>query len=173
MHVAASLVFFLGLLPLAWASSAPITITQPTVGTVWTAGSLATIYWAPATGTTATNGPVKFDLVWGNPNAFQTLGTLVTSPSAALGQVTFTVQSNLPQSNQYAIKSGSAYTPLFTINNPNNTAPATGSFPVLNEAQPLSQNGQPLGSGSGTAHVYAKSGVAVGCGMLLGMILAI
>jgi len=130
---------------------AQISITQPTVGTVWNTGSQVQIFWAAANGGALLNGPITFNLLWGNASDFQDLGALVTAPNENTGSVRFVLQSNLPTSNQYTIRSGSAYSPLFTIENANNQTPATNTttFPVFTPAQAIGQTGS-ANSASGT-----------------------
>lgn len=59
------------------------------------------------------------------------------APQETLGQVTFTLQDNIPSGNQYALQNGNDYSPFFTINNPNIAPNSTNSTATIIPATPL------------------------------------
>jgi len=130
------LLFVLTLIPALIQAS--VFITQPTQGTVWQAGSQVSVNWEAANSTALNNSPIDFYLVYGSANAFQNIGKLVTAPSESAQQVTFVVPKTLPTGNQYAVRTGNAYSPYFQINNPE--VQANSTFPVLTGVAPISSS---------------------------------
>ena len=122
---------------LPFLASADIQITYPTVGTVWTVGQPVAINWQGNNGDSSalTNSPVAFQLVYGNASNVQTLGVVASACSEKEQRLQFKLQGDLPSGDQYALRSGSAYSPQFTITGNSNSVNNQTSFP------PLSQNG--------------------------------
>ena len=136
---------------LAQTKSAAVQFTQPTAGTLWSAGKEVLITW------TSKNDPpssaaFNIELVYGSTNSVQSAGVLVRAPAESHLQVRIILPDTVPAGNTYALRAGSNYSPTFTIENAK--VPATGAIPPL--AKPV----DPIG---GTAK---SAGERLGAGLL-------
>jgi len=117
------------------ASTGPIQFTQPTAGTVWTAGQTVTVLWQPSSSSaTLPTTAMPIQLVYGNSSALQDAGVLVNAPSEASGSVTFVLQSSIPQRDDYGLMADNSYSPTFTINS---SAPSSSNVVISTPAKPL------------------------------------
>ncbi|OZJ04651.1 hypothetical protein BZG36_02894 [Bifiguratus adelaidae] len=89
---------------------AQLYITQPVEGTVWQEGTIQTIRWLNGT------GPITINLRAGPTEITQQIvETIVSNFDAAQGSFQWTVSTNLPSGNAYAIEIDGTYSHAFSI----------------------------------------------------------
>jgi len=106
---------------------ADIAFIQPSVGTIWNAGSNGVINWKSATASPLSSSPLILNLMYGGMSFPQYVGAIATIEDAM--QVTIKVPSSLPSGNQYSIQTNGTSSALFTIQN-DKMPPGSNAIPT-------------------------------------------
>jgi len=97
-------------------ATADVSFTQPTTATIWKAGAEVEAHWQPAPNKTVTpDAPVTVELLYGDPKALTSLGTVGHVVPEKAQSVRFVLSDRFPAGNQYVLRAGSVYSAMFTI----------------------------------------------------------